>query len=608
MVEWRGMVKKRKLKTEWDLSAMFTSGDDKRMEKESKQVEKQVMKFVDKWRDRDDYLKEPRALREALDDYELWAGKYGTSGGAGYYWSLRSSQNQEDPKIKAKVNQIVEKSTKLYNEIQFFELRLAKVGEKQQKMFLKYKDLERYKHYLERLFASAKYLLSEPEEKIMNLKSVTSYANWVKMTQEFITKEERDILDINNKKKRASFSEILNTLNDQSMPVRDSAAEAFNDILAKHADVAEAEINSVLQNKKVNDDLRGMERPDLGRHLGDDIDTEVVDVLVQTVGNNFDIAKRYYALKAKLFGVKKLEYHERNVPYGKLNKKYTYAKAVDLVSRVFGDLDKDFRQIFNKFVDDGRIDALPRRSKASGAFCTHNLKVYPTYILLNHTDQLQDVLTMAHEAGHGINNELMRTKQHALHFDTPISTAEVASTYMEDFVLKELLRDADDELRLAMTMMKLNDDVSTIFRQIAFYRFEQDMHERWRSKGYLSKVELGRLFQKHMRAYMGPAVEQSKGSENWWIYVGHFRRFFYVYSYASGLLISKFLQRKTLEEKVFVLKVKEFLAAGTSDSPKDLFTGLGIDITKQSFWEEGVREVRDLLREAEGLASKMGKF
>jgi oligoendopeptidase F len=232
----------------------------------------------------------------------------------------------------------------------------------------------------------------------------------------------------------------------------------------------------------------------------------------------------------------------------------------------------------------------------------------PTYVLLNHNDKLNDVTTIAHEMGHAINSELMKEKQSALNFGTILSTAEVASTFMEDFVLDELMKEADDELKLALLMMKLNDFVTTIFRQVACYRFEQELHLALREKGYLSKGEIGSLFRKHMVSYMGDAVEQSEGSENWWIYWLHIREFFYVYSYALGLLISKTLQASVKNDKAYIHKVKEFLSAGTSDSPKNIFLKFGIDIAKREFWETGIAEINALLRETESLAKRLGKI
>jgi oligoendopeptidase F len=306
--------------------------------------------------------------------------------------------------------------------------------------------------------------------------------------------------------------------------------------------------------------------------------------------------------------VKKLAYHERNIEYGDMTGRHPFPKAVGLVHSVFGKLDPEFADIFAGFIENGQIDAYPKRDKDSGAFCIHHLMIQPTYILLNHTDKLHDVLTIAHELGHGINNELIKKRQHALDFGTPTSTAEVASTFMEDFVLDEIIRSADDEQRLAIMMQKLNDDVSSIFRQVACYQFERELHKDYRGKGYLSKEEIGKLFRKHMTAYMGNAVLQSEGSENWWVYWSHIRYFFYVYSYASGLLISKSLQNSVKQDPVFIHKVKEFLSAGLSDSPKNIFGRLGIDISDSRFWDKGLDEVERLLDDTEQLANRLGKI
>jgi oligoendopeptidase F len=157
-------------------------------------------------------------------------------------------------------------------------------------------------------------------------------------------------------------------------------------------------------------------------------------------------------------------------------------------------------------------------------------------------------------------------------------------------------------------MMRLDDAVSAVMRQVACYKFELELHKIYREKGYLSKERIGKIFQKHMKAYMGPFVEQSEGSENWWVHWSHIRSYFYVYSYASGLLISKFLQDAVKDDHRFIGKVKEFLSAGSSDSPKDIFSGLGIDIGDKKFWLRGLGEIDDLLKETTRLATKLGKI
>ena len=594
--------------TTWNLALLFSGDDDPKMAEDRKMVEEKSYQFIEKWKNKKEYLSDPALLAEALSEYEEWQRNYGTDGKEGFYFWLRTSQDNNDPKIKAKFNKISDFSKKIHNDMMFFELGIAKIPESEQKRFLEAEELKDYKHFLENIFQNAKYLLSEPEEKILALKSDTSHSNWVDMTEAFLAKEEREVEQKDGKKEIKNFSELLSLISDKDKKARDAAAAALNDILEKNADVAEYEINSVLADKKTNDELRKMPRPDTSRHISDDIDSEVVDVLLDAVTSEFDIAKRFYELKAKLFGVKKLQYHERTVPYGKVEKEYSYEEAVDLVHGVFVGLDQKFADIFKEFVEGGHIDVFPKKGKSSGAFCAYHLPSQPTYLLLNHTGKLRDVTTIAHEVGHGINDEMMKEKQNALNFGTPMSTAEVASTFMEDFVTQEILKEADDELRLSLTMSKLDDEISTIFRQVACYNFEKELHETFRKEGYLSKEDIGRIFQKHMSSYMGDFVEMSEGSQNWWVYWSHIRNFFYVYSYASGLLISKFMQSEVKKDHSFIEKVKDFLSAGLSDSPKNIFAKMGIDITDRKFWEEGVKETEKLLKETEELARKLGKI
>ncbi len=591
----------------WNLTHLFGGDEDPRIEAQKKTIKKRSYAFINKWKDRTDFLKDPKVLRQALDEYERWLRDCGSDGNPGYYFWLRSQIDRTNTELRAKYSKIEEFGKKIGNDVQFFHLRISKIPPAAQKKFLAHRDLQKYRHFLERIFAESRYLLSEPEERIMNLKATSSFGNWVRMTSDFLSREERKVRLEDGTTATKPLPEIISLTNSRKKKVRDLANREFNDILAKYVDVAEIELNSILGNKKVDDEIRGVPRPDLLRHISDDVESETVDALVEAVAARFDISREFYVLKAELMGVKRLQYHERNVEYGRVDRRYPFDETVALTRRVFRELDPKFSEIFDGFLGNGLFDVYPRKGKGGGAFCVHHLMSQPTYLLLNHTDKLADVLTLAHELGHGINNELMRERQHSLNFGTPTSTAEVASTFMEDFVLREILRTADDELRLAILMMKLKDDVSTIFRQIACYRFEQELHRTFREKGYLSKAEIGKMFQGHMADYMGDAVEQSAGSENWWVYWSHIRQFFYVYSYASGLLISKSLQNAVHRDASFIHNVKDFLAAGLADSPRNIFLKLGIDIADRTFWNKGLDEIEGLLSETRELARRLGK-
>ncbi len=592
----------------WNLADLFEKDDDPAIEKYKRSIEAAYKKFINDWKNRTDYLENPSVLKTALDEYELLVREYGGGGKLGYYLSLRTSQDSLNTNLKAEENKFDQFIQELDNEIMFFTHNIAKISPEEQPKFLEHESLSPYKHFLKQAFDSAKYLLSEPEEKILNLLSGPSHSSWTRMTDTFLSKEELETLNEDGSKSLKNFSQILGLINNNNKSVRDDAANALNEILEKHADAGENELNAIMQTKKISDELRKINRPDLVRHISDDIESEIVDQLIKVTSDSFEISKEFYKLKAQILNVPKLAYHERNISVSTTSQKYTYDESLNLVLKSFRNLDEEFYTIAEKLNHNGYIDVFPKKGKRSGAFCAYFNPNTPTYVLLNHTDELKDVLTIAHEFGHAINNELMKKKQNALNFGTPLATAEVSSTFMEDFVLEEILKEADDELRFSILMDKLNDDVSTIFRQVAFYKFEWDLHREFREKGYLSKDEIGQLFQDHMKAYMGDYVDHPDTSKNWWLFVNHFRYFFYVYSYASGLLISKSLQGSVKKDKEFISKVKDFMSEGESKSPKDIFMNLGIDISQEDFWKVGIEEIKTLLEETKTLARELGKI
>ena len=311
-------------KNTWDLTKFFFAGDeDPGMAKELARVRLKTDEFVARWKPRTDYLSDPKVLVEALDEYELWNRNYGSEGKVGYYLALRLAQDQTSTEMKAKNDKSTDFGIKSLNDIQFFELAISKISQSRQRTFLDYPGLQKYKHVLERWFAEAKYLLSGPEEKILNLKSIPAHSNWIRMTSEFLSKEEELVLTKSGKKEKKGFSTISNLIHDKNKAVRDSAAKALNRILAKHVAVAEHELNAILVDDKSSDELRGITRSDSKRHISDDIDTEVVDAMLDAVISRFDISQEFYAIRAKLFGVKRIEYHERYVEYGTLDKKYS---------------------------------------------------------------------------------------------------------------------------------------------------------------------------------------------------------------------------------------------------------------------------------------------
>ncbi len=594
------MDKQSVKKYTWNLTSL---GSPQTMPREQATISRAWHLFKKKWEPRTDYLSSPRILRKALDDYERLQRTYGFEGNTGYYFWLCTQQNNQDPTTKAGFHRAEEFGSRMQNLVLFFTYRIAHISPSMQKKMLASAACVPYKHFLARLFAEAPHLLSAPEEKILTLTNASAHGDWVRMTSSLLSWQERPIHTPSGVLQK-NFSQITSLTSDPLKTTRDSAAQALNDILQSYEPVAEAELNAILSHKKTVDDLRAFPRPDTSRHMSDDIETPIVDALVHAVSKTYAISHRYYRLKAKLMHVQRLAYHERNVPLSFVTTRTTYSfeETMDIIKRVLKQLDPSFLTIYESFMAQRRVDVFPQKGKSGGAFCTHGTIAQPVYILLNHTNTLHDVLTFAHELGHGINDELMKRHQNALTFGTTLATAETASTFMEDFVFEELMRDADDNLALTLIMEKLNGDISTIFRQIACYQFEQELHTTFRATGYISSTHIGLLFKKHMAAYMGRSVIQSEGSQRWWIHWTHIRSFFYNYSYASGLLISKALQASVRRDPTYISHVKEFLSTGLSSSPYDIFKKLNLDIATPSFWDTGINEVKNLLSQAENLA------
>ena len=596
-----------KHKSNWDVQALYKDIHDPQLEIDQKKYEDVINKFSKKWETDHSYLNDEKKLKEALEEYNDLLENYIYGGNPGVYMFLQSSLHEDDDEIRAVYGKYVNFLQVNSNKILFFTNRLSKISKKDQKKYLDSKNLSQYHTFLRRLFDKSKHILTEPEEKILNLISKPAYSNWIEMTSSLLSKSTGEIIDENGKKVTKTFTEIINLMDSLNEETRFSASKAFNKVNDKYLEIAAFELNSIFETKKVEDELRKYKRVDEASIVSDDVSLEFVDNLVKSVTEGFEISQRFYKLKSQILKKDKLKYSERNISIGESQDSYPENESVGLVTKVLGDLDPEFSSFFTEMLEEGKVDFAPAIGKSGGAFCMPSFKKGPIYVLLNHTNKLRDVLVIAHEMGHAIHYKFAK-KQSGLYYGASLATAEVASTFMEDFVLQELVKEAEDEQKLNIIMMKLNDEVSTIFRQIACYNFEKDLHNDFAKKGFLSKEDIGLLFKKNMEAYLGSSIDFESENNNWWVYWSHIRRFFYVYSYASGLLISKALQHEYKQDKKFIEKVKSFFSAGESDSPDNIFKSIGIHTNSIDFWKKGVAEISSHLSEAEFLAKKLGKI
>jgi oligoendopeptidase F len=588
------------IKDTWDLTSLYSGINDPKMDLEIKAAEEATWKFIKTWKDRADYLESAEILKQALDDYEAWQRDFGLSANAGYYITYTYYTNKDNAEITTKFKSVTGKTRELATEIQFFGLSLKNISPENQLTFVSDPLLKDYEHYLERTFASAEHQLGDEAEKVMTMFGGVGYENWVDMLEVKLNIIEKEFI-VDGKVQKGTLDVFLNNLSDDSEEIRDVSADKINEILAENTFMAEKELNSVLEYKKAEDTLRKFSRPDSERHLSDDVDSEVIDALVQAVTDNMDIPQVYYQKKAKKLGKKQLKYHERNLKVGEYKQKFTWEETSALVLKVLHDIDPEFKTIVEEMIQNGQIDVYPRLGKHGGAFCSIGSNREPILILLNFDGSVRNACTFAHEAGHAINHYYYNNFQNTLNAHGTMFTAEVCSIFMEDFVLRELKTQlkSNADAQEVLSYTSIDDAVGSVFRQIACYNFETNLHSEYREKGYLSEQEIGTIFQKHMASYTGSGVSLDEGSQNWWIYWGHIRSPFYVYSYASGLLISKIMQRRYREDSSFIEKIKDFMKAGVSKSSRQAFADMGIDITQKSFWQEGIDEIR---AEVEGLA------
>lgn len=602
------------MKTQWDLTKLISSEDPEFIENLKSQIESAWNEFIQKWEKNNDYLFDPSTLKVALDEYEALTVKYGIDGGLSYYFELKDALEQGNSNTKAQINKIEEFTSNLVNKIQFFSHRISKIDKADQQKFLESDELKEYKHFLERSFEESAYLLTEDQEKIVNLLSKPAKYNWTQMVESFLANDQERVLTEEGTYEKRPLALIGPMMDTKNENVRESAFKAILKIRSRWASIAENEINSILEYKRNSDLLRGFKTPEASRHLSDDIDSEVVNSMVESVTSKYSVIQDYFRFKAKILGKNKLkaqeamlgiEYLDKTIDSSRI-KAFTLDQAVELVGSVMKSLDPEFENIYNDFFDEGRVDVFPKKGKVNGAFCASVHKNQPVYILLNFTGKMQDCLTLAHEMGHGINDVLMRN-QNELNYGTVLSTAEVASTFMEDFVWQKIYSEADDEQKFVLIMQKIEDDIGTIFMQVACYTFEQNLHQEFRKLGYLSKEMISTIFIDSFKPLYGNSVDFKKTKDKWVSWT-HIRSFFYVYSYASGLLISKSLQKSVKDNPDFINKVKDFLSAGTSQSPKDIFNNLGIDITKKEFWNNGLDEIEELIIQAKELAKKLNRY
>lgn len=575
---------KENYKTEWDFKLFYKNAKDPQIKKDIETSQKLATQFAKKYRGKN-FTKDTKTLLAALKDYEKLSEDIGLSRAFRYYF-FRSTLDAKDNEAEAMLNQLSQISAKMSNETSFFGLTLGKIAKKDQKVFLKDEKLKKYKYFLEVIFNNSQFQLEEAEEKILTLKSLPSRSMWISGFERLLGKQ-----TVKFKGKEIPFPEASGILSTLKTKERRTLYKKMAEILYDISDFAESEVNAIVTNKKINDELRGYKLPYEATVRGYENKIETVEALRKAVKDSNKISHRFYKAKAKLLGEEKLIYGDRAARVGRVQKKINFDEAVKIVRDEFIKTGSEFANIFDRMLTEGQIDVYPKTGKRGGAFCanTHGL---PTLVMLNHTDDLNSVSTLAHEMGHALHSEFSK-KQPIFYEDYTIATAEVASTFFESLVFDSIFEKASDEERVVLLHDKIQDDIQTIHRQMACFEFEVELHEKVRETGFLPKEDIARLMNKHMKAYLGPAFDLEDIDGYFFVNWPHIRNFFYVYSYAFGQIISSALYTKYKEDNSFVEKIIEFLSAGGSMSPEDIFKSIGIDVTKPDFFKTGLKKIED---------------
>lgn len=573
-------VKKGTDKTEWDLGLLYSGTEDPKIEKDVTFFETKVAQFENTYRPQTKRFSDPKFLAKALEEYETLSTMPEVSR-PGFYFSLRRELAADDVEAEKKLNLLEERLTRAGNKLLFFDLALGKLSKVEQEKLLKSPILADYNYHLTRIFLTAQHDLSEPEEKILNLKSNTSYSLWVSATEKMLNRKM-----VKMGKKQIPLAEAFEQVAHLKKAERRKLWSAAMEICKELGEVAENELTAIVLHKKVNDELRKFPQPESATILGYENDQKAIDTLIETVTESFPIAHRFYKLKAKMLKEKQLLYADRSAEVGK-EPKVTFGEASAILREAFYGLKTEYGAILDSMLKNGQIDAFPKKGKTGGAFCA-GVEHLPTFVLLNFIPNMKSLMTFAHEMGHAIHTERAKT-QRPLYQGYSTATAETASTFFENVLFEKQLEKLNKKERIIALHNKISDDIASIMRQVAFFNFEKEMHERIRKEGALTREELAVLMQKHLQSYLGPAVKVTKDDGYTFVYVSHFRRFFYVYTYAYGNTISNLLAQRVARDPEFIHEVDSFLTAGSSQSPEEIFKSIGVNTMNPSFFREGMK-------------------
>jgi len=513
------------------------------------------------------------------------------------YAQLQYAADNADSAIAQFYQNVQEEITDLSSTILFFTLEINKLDDAVLDGYFEDDACAYYRAWVMDVRAYRPYQLDEEIERLLHEKSVSGRRAWSRLFDETMAG-----LRFPFQGNMLTNSEILDKLSSKDGAVRKEAAKSFGQVLGDNIRLLSLITNTLAKDKATEDQWRGFDRPISSRNISNLVEDEVVDALIGSVKESYgDLSHRYYALKAKWFGVDQMDYWDRNAPLPEDDDgKIEWDDAREIVLNAYHAFDPKMAQIGKRFFDENWIDVPPRAGKDSGAFSHPVTPSAHPYILLNYHGKVRDVMTLAHELGHGVH-QVLAADQGALMANTPLTLAETASVFGEMLTFRSMLNgETDEKRRRIMLAGKVEDMLNTVVRQVAFCDFERHVHDE-RRKGELSSDRLGEIWMSVQSESLGGAFRFDEEYKHYWAYIPHFIHSpFYVYAYAFGdCLVNSLYDVYQNGHDGFQQKYMDMLRAGGSKRHKELLAPFGLDASDPTFWKRGLKVVSGFIDELE---------
>jgi oligoendopeptidase F len=584
---------------EWDLNDLYPGLDSPELKWDLENAGNQCVAFETDFKGRLATLAAGGTLVEAVNRYEILEELLGRLIS---YASLVYAGNSTDP-VRAKFyGDVQERITAASLHLLFFTLELNRIDDAVLEAAKRDAALGHYRPWIEDVRKDKPYQLEDRVEELFHEKSVTGYSAWNRQYDETVAE-----LRFRIGGKSMSIELALNMLQDADGKKRKAAAQALAKTFKQNLRPFTLITNTLAKDKEISDRWRGFKDVADARHLSNQVEPEVVETLVAAVRAAYPrLSHRYYALKAKWFGKKSLPYWDRNAPLPKVAQRtIPWNDARSTVLTAYGAFSPKMAEVADRFFERHWIDAAVREGKQPGAFAHPTVPSAHPYVLLNYQGKPRDVMTLAHELGHGVH-QVLAAPNGALMAPTPLTLAETASVFGEMLTFKKLLaQTTDKKQRKAMLAAKVEDMINTVVRQIAFYSFERKVHLE-RRNGELTSDKICELWMSVQAESLGPAIELKAGYETFWSYIPHFIHSpFYVYAYAFGdCLVNSLYAVYEKSASGFAERYLAMLAAGGTKHHTELLAPFGLNARDPKFWDGGLSVIAGLIDELEALEAR----